>query len=377
MEAIDIESCGSCTIRKCIGKRLASDGSWQDNFKMFSGDSYEDAEQNYLMWEKDCYGFDISLTLGELLDKYIYDIMIDDPDIRYNTKYGYIITYKQYFKDQPITRIPLNQIRAIDLQFAYNSLRCKPRYIRSINFLIGKLYNFLQLRFEIPNISQAVTIPKAPSVPRCAVEVWTDEELETITKNLDTAPRIRFLIILLINTGCRISELLALKYNDIDINAKTLLINKQLQKYTDFKDKKKSAWYGKSLPKSDESNRIIPLSDDVLAEFKIHRKWHRKQMKEHGYLTDYIFTTGSGHVIDYRSETLTFRRYYKRIDVQYRSYHVYRHTFGTNLCKCGIPIQVASKLLGHSSVNITAKYYVHIDNQQKIQAINSITMTKH
>lgn len=56
-------------------------------------------------------------------------------------------------------------------------------------------------------------------------------------------------------------------------------------------------------------------------------------------------------------------------DVPYRKFHVYRHTFGTMLCDNGVPIQVASSLLGHADISITAKYYVNIGLEQKQDAM--------
>lgn len=48
-------------------------------------------------------------------------------------------------------------------------------------------------------------------------------------------------------------------------------------------------------------------------------------------------------------------------------------TFATNLVKSGIPIQVASSLLGHANISITAKYYVGVDVDQKRQAIAQLS----
>jgi integrase len=249
----------------------------------------------------------------------------------------------------------------------YNSMTCTAQNIHVINGLLARMYSFLQFHSGIRDISKSVTLPKMPKKGR-GIEVWTDNELETITAALPTAPRIRFLTVLLMSTGCRISELLGLKYSDIGDHV--LSINKQLVKYTDLTGSGRKGWYDVAPPKSEDSCREIPLSDYVMDELRLHRKWHLGQMEKHGFRTDFIFTTRTGHFIDKRSETITFRRFYERIGVPYRSFHVYRHTFGTNLCKKGVPIQIASELLGHSSISITAKYYVNVNEQQKIDAVN-------
>jgi integrase len=157
------------------------------------------------------------------------------------------------------------------------------------------------------------------------------------------------------------------------VKNKTVTIDKQLKKLKDPKNPGKQAYYMLASTKSEESIRMIPLNSYVINEFWIHKKWHAEQQCTMGYQTDFIFTTQSGHHIDKRCESVTFRRFYKRIGVPYRRFHVYRHTFGTNLCKRGVPIQVTSKLLGHASIEVTSKYYVHVDEKQKIEAIEKLS----
>ena len=52
----------------------------------------------------------------------------------------------------------------------------------------------------------------------------------------------------------------------------------------------------------------------------------------------------------------------------------YRHTFGTNLCRQGVPIQTASKLLGHDDISTTAKYYVNVSADEKARAIETLEL---
>jgi len=362
-------------VTKAVGMKMDDRGAWHESYMDFYGATEEDAEESYEKWQQDCYGYDTSLPLGDLVEKYIYEILINDRNIRYNTKAEYISAYKNYFREMPAARRPLKNIRAIDLQIQYNQMNCEGRYIRLANTLIGKLYAFLQLQMNIQDITKQVTVPQLVMKSGVDIEVWSDEELAVIKANLPNAPRIRFLIVLLMNTGCRISELLALKYSDIDVKTRTLTINKQLAKEKDLQDRSKGSWFELAPTKSQSSNRRIPLSDYVMEEFEIHKEWHRGQMERYRFETDYIFTSLHGNAIDKRTEIVTFKRFYKRIGVPYRSYHVYRHTFGTNLCRNNVPIQVASKLLGHSSINVTGKYYINVDDQQKIDAINKMTLS--
>ena len=124
--------------------------------------------------------------------------------------------------------------------------------------------------------------------------------------------------------------------------------------------------------KTTTAARTIPLNDIVLAEIEVHKQWQRKEMMEKGYRTEYLFTTSTGTFCDRRNVTRSLDRLYKRIGVSSLPFHVYRHTFGTNLCKNGVSIQTASKLLGHKDINMTAKYYIDVDLIEKQRAVDKL-----
>ena len=65
-------------------------------------------------------------------------------------------------------------------------------------------------------------------------------------------------------------------------------------------------------------------------------------------------------------------RLYKRIGVPYHKFHSFRHTFATNLSRAGVPIEETSALLGHSSIEMTAKYYVDISTKRKMEAMKKV-----
>ena len=56
-----------------------------------------------------------------------------------------------------------------------------------------------------------------------------------------------------------------------------------------------------------------------------------------------------------------------------KGFHTYRHTFGTNLCRKGVAIQIASSLLDHADINVTAKYYVDVSQDEKQQAVDLLS----
>ncbi|GHT42250.1 hypothetical protein FACS189443_5040 [Planctomycetales bacterium] len=56
----------------------------------------------------------------------------------------------------------------------------------------------------------------------------------------------------------------------------------------------------------------------------------------------------------------------------FADFHSLRHTFITNLGKANVPLKTAQILARHSTVELTANIYTHIDQQEQIDAINSL-----
>ena len=77
-------------------------------------------------------------------------------------------------------------------------------------------------------------------------------------------------------------------------------------------------------------------------------------------------------MIDYNNFEHRMARAYRDAGIEHKKFHAYRATFITNLCRSGVRLEVASKLAGHSSVSVTAKYYTFISDKEKSEAINSL-----
>ena len=356
-------------IRPRIGMTLDPEGRWKPRHRAFIAPTRAKAEAAFRAWQQRTRGFDPEEPVGLLLENYLYGL-INSRDLAYNTKSEYLNTYRILLQGTEFSRRPLNEINALDYQQFIDHSCCPDYYLRFLNALLGRFCRFLSLGGDIPDITRGIRLPaRKRSVSN--IVIWTPEELLKITGGLDQVPHIRFMIILMMNTGLRISELLGLQYGDIQ--GHTLHVERQLIKQEDLTGGGKTS-YVLLPPKSLDSRRSIPLSDPVLAALREHRIWrswrdHRESCEGP---EDMIFLTRYGNPYDKRSLQGTFNRYYRKIGVPCRGFHTYRHTFATELVEAGAPIEVVSKLLGHSNINVTAKYYVSISEQTKAQAIRNL-----
>ena len=165
-----------------------------------------------------------------------------------------------------------------------------------------------------------------------------------------------YYVILIIYTGLRIGELMALTWNDIDFKNKTLSVNKSRAK---GKIDGKTALYIKD-PKSESGTRIIPLSDRAI--------YALQKIKECStYDSDLIVSNTSSE----SNITRTINRMLFRAgcETEKCGLHALRHTFGSLLLEKGVDLKTISYLLGHSDITVTANIYLHITREK---AINSI-----
>ncbi|WP_324823098.1 site-specific integrase [Sinanaerobacter sp. ZZT-01] len=364
-------------IRRTIGKKLNNKGLWVDDIKEFYGKNKKEAEAKYEEFKKKRHAGLSSEKqfFGIMSDFFVYSILMNDSRFSSGTKERYEEVYRNYIKPSKIAGLPLTEIFSLDLQNLYNALDCTNATLRSIHNVMKHFYKYLEKEGYCKDITASIVLPKKSTAKNKKktgpqeVIVWSDTEIRQIVQDLGNN-RIRFLIILAINTGCRISELLGLEYTDI--HDSKLYITKQLQRVATITPEGKHHELKLEKTKTESSIRSIPLSSAVLVELERHKNWHTKEMLKNGYQTTFIFTTKSGNFCDRHNINRACSRYYRLIDIEDKSFHTYRHTFCTNLCKNGVPLQIAYKLMGHSNINVTAKFYTNVDDEQKLAAITTI-----
>lgn len=365
-------------IRRTVGKKLNKDGQWVDDIKEFYGKNKSDAEQKYEAYKKKK---NAGMTLekkffGVMADFFIYQVFMNDSRFSAGTKERYEQVYRLYIKPMKTAGLLLEKVTTQELQYFYNTVNCSNATLKAIHNIMGHFYKYLEKEGYCRNLTVNLVLPKKKDSKEKKltqeITVWSDKDLKKIIENLDNS-RIRLLIILAVNTGCRIGELLGLRYGDV--REGKLFIDKKLSSEAQIEaDAKKTRKFEISEPKTASSIRNIPLSEKTLAEVEKHKTWHNKEMLANGYRTEYIFTTQSGKFYDRHNINRACRRYYKSIGVEFQSFHTYRHTFCTNLCKNGVPLQTAYKLMGHKSINVTAQYYTNVDDKEKQEAINKVDL---
>ena len=169
-------------------------------------------------------------------------------------------------------------------------------------------------------------------------------------------------ILLSLNTGLRIGEICALKWENIDLKEKNIYVKKTLQRVYDTENKKTKIIIDK--PKTENSIRCIPLNSKIYEELnKIKKGFSEK---------DFFLTGADGIYIEPRVYQNYYKNMLKSSKVKEYNFHVLRHTFATNCIEVGMDIKSLSEILGHATVDITLNRYVHSSRKMKEKYLEKI-----
>ena len=86
---------------------------------------------------------------------------------------------------------------------------------------------------------------------------------------------------------------------------------------------------------------------------------------------NYFLTCSLNHT-EPRTYLYSYKKFLEHIGVEYRNFHVLRHTFATECIKRGIDVKTVSELLGHASVKTTLERYVHSNMDMKRKQLEKL-----
>lgn len=241
----------------------------------------------------------------------------------------------------------ITTIKVTDCKLWYLSL--KDVSPKSKSGYISVLRGIFDLAFYddiIPRNPALHVKPEKHDTPR--ISPFTADEVQLILVKAKTI-NWNFHIFLSIGfyTGMRTGEIIALKWNEIDFENKTISINSTRSRF------------GEGSPKTRSSRRTLPIIDTLFPILKEHaknRKLYRKSNPD-----GYVLVTQYGG--PYRDTFVFQQRWWtpllKSLGLEYRRPYTMRHTYATNMLYRNLvtPLQLA-ELLGHTSSEMVHNVYV-------------------
>ena len=165
-------------------------------------------------------------------------------------------------------------------------------------------------------------------------------------------------VVILLNTGMRVSELYGLTFKDVDLKNRRINVNKQLHRI--------EGKYVVLPPKSKAGNRILAMNDEVRKSF-IHKITEVRPKVEYaidGY-TGFVFINHLGFPKTRRNLEGSMREVRKKHielglgELPQITPHVLRHTFCSRMVEKGMNVKTLQLVMGHSDISTTLDVYTH------------------
>ena len=223
------------------------------------------------------------------------------------------------------------------------------------------------------NPTEGVELDKRKKKKQSDIDYFTAEERKAIVdaalaKWSNGIPIYRFghAYLILMLTGMRLGELLALSWSDVDFGRKQVTISKNLVVVENEGEKKKTSYRLEiqDSVKHDEVGRVVPLSSKALDAFREIQKITGKNKQ--------VISSKNNQPYTPRNFERAFAQILTRAGIDHGTVHSLRHTFASMLFEKKYPVKTVSELLGHKDTKVTENTYIHIIKEQKVQAIDDI-----
>jgi integrase len=252
-----------------------------------------------------------------------------------------------------IGQVPIQRLRAGDLQALYAGLTVADRTRLHIHRVIHRmLRHATQWAVVHQNVA---TLVDAPSVKSTEIEILTQAEIQRVLDTL-RGKSLYPIVVTALGTGMRRGELLALRWKDVDLDAKVVRVEQSLEQT------KRGGLVFKA-PKTRHGRRTITLPASTVTELRAHLQatLERRLMLGQGKIDDdaLVFAAWDGSTRSPNAMSKEWRSAIRAAKLK-ATFHSLRHTHASSLIAAGIDVLSISRRLGHGSPAITLGVYGHL-----------------
>lgn len=178
-------------------------------------------------------------------------------------------------------------------------------------------------------------------------------------------------LIFLMYSFMRIGEAIALKWKDIDLDNKTIHIYKTASQVKNRDDSSKKTKWIITTTKTESGRRFNLLSDDAINALRHHFDRVSNGRSYEDMKSHYVFETKNQTFASPSNLYQNIKSIYAKADINDRKIglHKLRHTGISYYIRHGVPIEIISKMAGHSSIAVTSNIYYDLVDQQFKDAI--------
>lgn len=300
------------------------------------------------------YGDGERMPLGQYLLRWLDDfIRPPRKSIRTYESYQSIV----HAWNRALGQAKLGKLRPMHLQRQYRKwldAGLSSTTVQHYHAVIHKaLKDAVRMGLIARNVADSV---EAPKIQRKAMTLPTNEELARLLAAAEgrwIAPIIRFAL----QTGMREGEIAGLKWQDVDLAAGRLHVQRTLVATS------KGELIEKEMPKTKSSRRQLVLGKEAVA---LLRQQQRRQAEARLALGPayedggFVWAWPTGKPINPKTISSHFARVVRLAGIPHITFHDLRHISASLLLAAGVHPRVVQERLGHSTFTITMDLYSHV-----------------
>ena len=263
-------------------------------------------------------------------------------------------------------------VRMKEKGYAYKTINNHKRSLKAA-FYIAIQDDYIRKNpfdFQLSTVIEDDTEPKVPLSPEIALLSFVQSDT-TYHQYYDE-------IVILLETGLRISEMCGLTESDIDFKNGYINVNHQLLW------RSKMGYYIE-IPKTDSGIRLVPMTAKAGEAFRrvLQNRKGKKAFMIDGY-TDFLFLNRDGlpkvawnYDAIFKGLVKKYNKCHEEPLPKVTTPHTMRHTFCTNLANAGMNPKALQYIMGHTNVTMTLGYYSHASFESAKAELNRLSTLEY
>lgn len=378
-------------LRKGEYDRTSIDGRYRYQYSEMGGGmiyatTLEELREKEKQLQKDFLdGINSKIASSMTLNALFYREMKTRTNLRESTRFNYLSSWDSMISGN-LGKMKVCDIKNLNIRQLYTKMENEGVRKNTIKFIHN------MIRFTLDAAVQNDLIRKNPA---SGVKYGGEVKEKKALTRIEQESLLNFLsgeniynvylpmVIIMIGTGLRVSELCGLTWEDIDFKENTINVNKQLLKT------RGKAIDGKTLyierTKTENGTRIIPMTMEVHKAFREQQllmlNLGRKNFVEVDGISNFIFVTKNHFPFSVTNVNFILKNIVNahnkvsKLQLPQFCAHVLRHTAATRMIECGMSPKAVQTILGHSSIQITMDIYVNLDGENLQEEMKKMERT--
>lgn len=275
---------------------------------------------------------------------------------------GYEGQIKRYL-DPYLGKIPLRALKNEHVQSWINKLLengLSPKTIRNVYMnLQSAMTKAKHLKMINDNPCEGTVMPKREKIK---YNIYTVEEINNMIEKAKYTD-MYFPLLLESMSGMRRGELLALRWEDIDLEKKVIHVHRN-RVYAGGKVYEKR-------PKTESGIRDITFGDHMKEQMIAEYERYLSDKEEYGILfhdDGYVIRQWNGRPYHPQSWKCKWQRFTDAHNLEHIRFHDLRHSHATALIENGVAMKAVQHRMGHSNISTTMDIYAHCTTKMQQDA---------